>query len=34
MYLVDFWTSDSGTAKKVEDVVKQYGLRVTGNYGG
>ena len=32
--LVDFWTSDSGTTKKVEDVVKQYGLRVTGNDGG
>lgn len=32
--LVDFWTSDSGATKKVEDVAKQYGLRVTGNDGG
>jgi len=32
--LVDFWTSDSGFAKKVEDVAEQYGLRVTGKDGG
>ena len=29
--LVDFWTSDGGTAKKIEAVIEQYGLRVTGN---
>ena len=32
--LVDFWTSDSRVAKKVDDVVEQYGLRITDNGGG
>ena len=31
--LIEFWTSDGGIAKQVEDVVEQYRLRVAGNDG-